>query len=155
MRKIINFFNSIHIFFIVLVNRIKFFKKIWKCYSYPFDIYESLFDIDMELFKIFFEQSGIDDIVDWDHDAEHRKVRFNMGEIYEYYFERRDLKRDYDYLIKVPCDNKRRDGRDMFDKNTPEERELYRMAFSISNHLENRDHEIMIKLMEIRKYLWV
>jgi len=154
MRKIINFFDNIHIFFIIQVNRIKFFSKVWKCYSYPFDIYDSLFEINMELFKHFFEKGNLD-YVDWNSDDGSIKARFIMGEIYDYYFERIDLKNDHDRLISIPCDNRRKDGRDIFDKNTKEEDEMYRMAFEINDYMLKRDEEILIQLMKIRHYLWV
>lgn len=154
MRKIINFFNNIHIFFIVIINRVKLFSKIWTCYSYPFDIYESIFDINIKMFKHFFENSGIDYYTDWQDDDDHIRARFIMGEIYDYYFERIDLKNDYDKLISIPCENKRKDGRKIWDKCTKEEDEIYRIAFEIDDYLLKKDDEIMMKLMEIRKYLW-
>ena len=155
MRKIINFFDNIHIFFIIQVNRIRFFKKVWKCYSYPFDIYNSVFDMNMEMFKHFFENSDLDDNIAWQYDTKHMKVRFIMGEIYDYYFERINLKSDHDRLISIPCDNKRKDGRSIWDKNTKEEDEMYRISFEIDDYLLKRDEEVMIQLMKIRKYLWV
>lgn len=154
MRKIINFFENIHIFFIVFVNRIKFFKKIWKYYSYSFDIYDSLFDINMELFKHFFENTNLD-YIDWTYEEDSAKARFIMGEIYDYYFERIYLKKEYDKLISIPYENKIKDGRNISDKYTKEENEFFERAYEIEDYLLKRDEEVMIQLMKIRKYLWV
>jgi hypothetical protein len=109
----------------------------------------------MEMFKHFFENSNLDEWVDWEVDDEHMKARFIMGEIYDYYFERINLKNDHDRLISIPCDNKRKDGRNIWDKNTKEEDEIYKEAFEINDYLLKRDEEVMIQLMKIRKYLWV
>jgi hypothetical protein len=109
----------------------------------------------MKMFKHFFENSGLDDYIDWNADDEHARARFTMGEIYDYYFERINLQNERDILISIPCDNKKKDGRDIWDKCTKEEDEMYKRSFEIDDYILKKDDEIMIKLMEIRKYLWI
>jgi hypothetical protein len=66
----------------------RFFKRLkmmglFKDY-YSFDIMDSIFKINMEMFKDFYENGGLE-MVDWEYTEEHRNAKKKMDRIYFWY----------------------------------------------------------------------
>ena len=157
MYKIIGIFNSIEIFFRVNINRFKIFKKLWKYYLYDFELSDAIFNINMELFKNFYENGGIDHI-DWDTKKADREARAMMGEIYNYYFERKSSLNESEILSEEFWKSKRKCSRDlntMLTKDTEEERELLKHMWQIERYIYEQDQKFLVKLAKINKYLSV
>lgn len=157
MYRFIAFFNKIDIFVRVNINRIKIFKKLWKHYQYDFDLSDAIFMIDMELFKNFYENGGID-YIDWDSTKVDKKARAVMGKIYNYYFERKASLEEVNMLSDEYWKSKHSwFGRytDMLTENTKEEGDFLKHMWQIEQYIYEQDTKFLVELAKIHKYLSV
>lgn len=129
-------------FFKVKINRTRLFSKF--SYSYPFDIVDDLPQMVFTIFKEFYEKGQID-IVDWNSDDEHIKIKQNMNNIYNYIVvERQKILNKIDLIDLQLSDIK-------FKSKCKKNISIY---YKLSNDFYKKDNIYCKKIIDIRNYLW-
>jgi hypothetical protein len=141
----------------------RLFKRIWKSYLAPWDMVESLLEINMEMFCEFYEKGQLDRI-DWTSDIEHQRAKNQMDEIHTWWtVERPKRQEEIEELLDTwnehfvfysePC----KDHPGWYEGqclSTRYSEYLNKMYHELEEHLWKKEGEYLVMLIGLRKWLW-
>ena len=128
-----------------------------------YDRSELILFANMALLRDFIEkEKAFDSYVDWDSDEQHKTARLEMLTIYDWWMKGRPAEhKKEDELLEAaypnPFDFEPVPGSNLLrlkNDETPELRKLRDQCRDMETLLEEKDEEMMIRLIKVRGYMW-
>lgn len=141
----------------------RLFKRIWNSYLAPWDMVESLLEINMEMFCEFYEKGSLD-MIDWTSDIEHQRAKHQMDEIYTWWVRERPKRQEEieevlhtwsEHFVSWDEPDPDHAGWYSFECCSTKYAEyINRMYHDLEDHLLKKEDEYLAMLMSLRKWLW-